>query len=155
MNNDERDFAEEAANRRIFETGDGELQDKVDHLIARGREIIDAPYNETEVKAAALLGHPARTFPYYFTFGVGHRLIASLPESPGRIDPRAQQGIELAGMYVKIEATDEISAREEMIRRFSIYWSTVYDEKRFEIACAKYRYIELKLTVEEERCERN
>jgi hypothetical protein len=82
---------------------------------------------------------------FYFTFGVGHKLIACLPESTLPVATE-QEGIPLAGKYVRIEAADENEARIEMHRRWGRNWSSVYDENRFEKACAKYNYTELKLS---------
>jgi hypothetical protein len=158
-NNDERDFAEEAANRQILETRDGEIDDGPQHWLhggtnewerrltrSYGREMIDAPYDETEIKVAALLGHPARTFEYYFLFGFGHKLIVCLPESGYRPDPKRQEGFSLSGYYVKIEATDEHTAREEFVRLWGEgNFSSVHDDKSFERLCSKHTYKELQI----------
>jgi hypothetical protein len=90
-------------------------------------------------------GYPHRKPTFYFTFGVGHKLIACLPESTLPVDPSEQEGIPLVGKYVKIVALNENAARVEMHRRWGRHWSSCYDEKQFERACAKYNYTELKL----------
>jgi hypothetical protein len=123
--------------------GIGEFEEDWANLVARGHEIINADYSDEEVRLAAIIGRQRRTFVYYFTFGVGHKLIACLPEQHKTVNPYEQVGIPLAGMYVKIDATDETSAREEMIRRFGIYWSSCYNEASFQQL--KYKYTELTL----------
>jgi len=76
---------------------------------------------------------------WIFIFGFGHKLYAYLPEMHQDVQP--QEGISLAGYYVKISADDEERAREEMICRFGNNWSSTYsaDSDRGRHAMATYR----------------
>ena len=146
-NNDERDYAEEAANRQILETGDEERMSPIDdgprHWITNDDNLDNGggvhgigAYEEDRVEQIA----PMHV--YYFTFGVGHKLIACLPEH-GPADPDMQSGFSLSGYYVKIEATDEMEARIEMIRCWGPHWSSCYSEIGFDNIRNRYKELNL------------
>jgi hypothetical protein len=147
-NNDERDYAEELENSRLILEAQDEAEESYSTNIAYTEERTDSPTDVTPPECEEVcvhFGYPHRKPTFYFTFGVGHRLIAHLPEHGDNCDGN-QDGISLGGKYVKIQAVDETAARLEMIRRWGHNWSSVYyDEVRFKYMIQKYKYTELKL----------
>jgi hypothetical protein len=80
---------------------------------------------------------------FIFTFGVGHKLVAYLPEMHGEVEP--QEGISLSGSYVKIAAFSEIEAREAMIKKWGHNWSSCYTRESIAGQQAVRRYKQLKV----------
>jgi len=128
MNNDDDNEFERAAAKALSEIDDGPRH----WVYAAGEE---PPEWEKD-----LLGEiPPPKPSWIFIFGFGHKLYAYLPEMHQDVQP--QEGISLAGYYVKISADDEEKAREQMIRRFGNNWSSTYsaDSDRGRHAMATYR----------------
>jgi len=108
---DERDFDEERANQALMTEEHDDVFDQ-----------------DAEPKAD-----------WYFTFGVGHKLISVCDDVAVSTH---QVGISLKGKYVKINGTYD-EARLEMCRRWGNAWASQYSEDRFPELVAKYQYVEL------------
>jgi hypothetical protein len=76
---------------------------------------------------------------WYFTFGVGHKLISVCDDLPVNTHV---EGIPLTGRYVKINGTCN-STRLEMNKRWGNAWASQYPEEKFRTLIAKHGYVEL------------
>lgn len=72
---------------------------------------------------------------YYFTFGVGHVLVAYCSDTA--FEPE-QVGISLADKFVLVHANDEEEARELMIKKFAHAWCSCVAEDDWQHRGASY-----------------
>jgi len=80
---------------------------------------------------------------WYFTFGVGHKLI-SYEEGSHRLNEN-QIGIPLAGNYVKVIATSYDQARSAMMAKFGREWAFQYSDDTFQKMIRESRHTYTKL----------
>jgi hypothetical protein len=140
-NNDERDYEEEKFNKELAEAIDGDIKYYAEKDQERFEEIDDGPRHwmytkeqplshgellqrDKESEADSVVRNSDGLQEFIFTFGVGHKLVAVLPESHQPVEP--QEGFSLAGYYVRISAPDEFAARMVMISRWGHNWSSCY-----------------------------
>jgi len=96
---------------------------------------------ETETETETNPGDQTQVEHWYFTFGVGHKLISVLEDSPTLTD-YSQKGIPLGYRFVHATGTRD-EARDKMMARFGNAWAFQYSMEDFTEIRNRDRYREL------------